>query len=412
MKPKIILALVAIQAILILQTGAQNYDTNNVVVQTFAGSGFSGYLDGQGTLTMFSTPAQVVADSLGNLFVVENSRIRKITTNAAVATFVGGGAGSLPGYGTNIAFSFGPCNGMAFDRSNILWLTSGSTSSLLRVGGDGYASITNLPGIVNVLGGICVDSANNIYLSAVYMNQIFRWRTNGTVEVFAGSGNSGSADGNGVFTSFNGPAALAADAADNIYVWDNGNYLVRRISQNRDVVTIAGKKFVPSDSDGVGTNATFLSISAMRVDNSGDLILACGASIRKISATTNVTTLAGSFNQSGYTNGLGSLARFRNASGVCLSQGVIFIADSADHRIRNLAFDPVPQPVSGANLALSTYAGLQITGVVGRTYQVQSSPDMTNWTTQATLLLNSSPYLWIDQNPVSGNKFYRAVLLP
>jgi hypothetical protein len=37
---------------------------------------------------------------------------------------------------------------------------------------------------------------------------------------------------------------------------------------------------------------------------------------------------------------------------------------------------------------------------------------MTNWTTRATLLLNASPYLWIDQNPVSGSKFYRALLLP
>src|ERR1035437_4123112 len=34
------------------------------------------------------------------------------------------------------------------------------------------------------------------------------------------------------------------------------------------------------------------------------------------------------------------------------------------------------------------------------------------WNPVATLLLTSSPYLWIDQNPVSGNKFYRAVMLP
>jgi hypothetical protein len=28
------------------------------------------------------------------------------------------------------------------------------------------------------------------------------------------------------------------------------------------------------------------------------------------------------------------------------------------------------------------------------------------------LLLNSSPYLWFDLNPVAGKKFYRALLMP
>jgi hypothetical protein len=129
-------------------------------------------------------------------------------------------------------------------------------------------------------------------------------------------------------------------------------------------------------------------------------------------AATNVVTMAGSFTQSGYTNGVGNLARFNNASGVCLSQGSIFVADSGNQRIRQISFNPQPQVVTGANLGIGTFAGVTITGTVGRTYQVQSSPDLNAWTTRTTLLLNSSPYLWIDQNPVSGNKFYRALLLP
>src|SRR5437016_555464 len=64
----------------------------------------------------------------------------------------------------------------------------------------------------------------------------------------------------------------------------------------------------------------------------------------------------------GYTNGTGSLARFRNASGVCVSQGMIFVADPDDHRIRNLIFNPSVQPVAAANLQLSTYPGLKIAG--------------------------------------------------
>jgi serine/threonine protein kinase, bacterial len=87
------------------QAKAQIYDTNNVVVQTFAGSGFSGYLDGVGQQTMFNYPSKVAGDSSGNLFVLDggNARIRKITSDGTVSTYAGGGAGSLPGYGTSVS---------------------------------------------------------------------------------------------------------------------------------------------------------------------------------------------------------------------------------------------------------------------------------------------------------------------
>jgi hypothetical protein len=230
------------------------------------------------------------------------------------------------------------------------------------------------------------------------------------VEVFVGSGNSGAIDGNGLFTSFDSPSLVVADASDNIYVWDSGNRLIRRINQNRDVVTIAGGASGGGELDGVGRNTSFNFIYSMVADNSGNIYFACGTSIRKMDAMTNVVTIAGSFTQSGYTNGAGDLARFGFASGVCLSQGMMFVADPL--RVRNITFNPSSQPVLPANLQLSTYPGLHITGTVGRTYQIQTSPDLTNWTTTATLLLTANPYLWIDQSPTWGSRFYRAFLLP
>ena len=122
--------------------------------------------------------------------------------------------------------------------------------------------------------------------------------------------------------------------------------------------------------------------------------------------------MAGSFTQTGYTNGAGNLARFNGADGVCISGGTIYVADSSNQRIRSITNNPQSQVVSGANLGIGTFAGVTITGIVGRTYQIQSSPDLNTWTTRATVLLTSSPYLWIDQNPIAGNKFYQAVLLP
>src|SRR6266436_1058786 len=320
---------------------AQNYDTNNVVVQTFAGSGFYGYFDGKGTQTMFNGPSAVVADSLGNLFVADsnNGRIRRITPDGTVSTFVGGG-NSQTGYGTNVYLYFF-LGHMFIDHSNVLWTSYGDANGghLVRIRSDAYVSMASVP--FGFTSWLCFDSGNNMYYSDGAGNQIYRLRTNGVLEVFAGSGNPGSADGNWIFSSFSGPEALAADAADNIYVWDSGTYLIRRINQNRDVVTIAGSSF--ENVDGVGRQASFRSISAMSVDDSGNLLLACGSSIRKMTAATNVLTMAGSFTETSYTNGTGATARFNGATGVCISRGTIYVADSNNQRIRSITFNPQPE---------------------------------------------------------------------
>lgn len=303
---------------------------------------------------------------------------------------------------------------MVIDHSNIISIacfnTVISSGGILRVYTDGYVEFLSFSGM-NQSSGICVDSGNNLYYSTAGGNQIFRLAANGTLTFVAGNGSSGTTDGNGIFASFNNPRALAVDAANNVYVWDFGSHLIRRIDQSQNVTTIAGNG-TASDVDGQGTGARFSSIYAMTVDNNGNIIMACGSSIRKMSAATNVTTIAGSFSQSSYANGLGALARFSGATGVWLSQGKMFVADSNNQRIRQISFDPQPELVPDSNLGIHNYAGITITGLVGRTYQIQSSPNMTNWTPRATLLLTASPYLWFDLNPVSGNKFYRAWLLP
>jgi hypothetical protein len=180
----------------------------------------------------------------------------------------------------------------------------------------------------------------------------------------------------------------------------------------QNVTTVAGGYNYYSPADGVGTNATFNVINSMSFDHAGNLYLVCGSCVRKMDPQTRVTTLAGTFYQTGYNDGPGNVALFNSANGGCFSQGMVFVADGGNNRIRNITFNAQGQPVVPANLQLNTYPGVQITGSIGRTYQIQSSPDMNTWNTVTTVLLTSSPYLWIDRNPVAGNKFYRAVMLP
>jgi len=415
MKTKIIAVLTSVVASFGWHAYAQTYDTNNEVVSTFAGSGFSGYVDGVGQQTMFNNPNSIVADSHSNLFVWDsgNYRIRKIAPDGTVSTFAGGGS-NAQGTGTNVNLMTYSIGALTVDRSNTIWATTGGVVDYLyKITAGAVVTYANFSSLSGTLQGVCADSVGNIYISCAN-NRIYRYATNAVLSVFAGSGNSGYADGNGIFTAFNYPAALATDSADNIYVWDSGNHLIRKIDQSQNVTTIAGNYSSPyaANADGIGANAAFNSISKMCVDGSGNLILACGGSIRKMDASSNVVTLAGSFTQTGYANGAGNLALFYGAEGVCISSGTIFVADTYNQRIRQISFNPQPQVVTGANLGIGTFAGVTITGIVGRTYQIQSSPNMVTWTTRATVLLTSSPYLWLDQNPIAGNTFYRALLLP
>jgi hypothetical protein len=400
---------------------AQIYDTNNDQVQTFAGYGIPFYADGQGQFSAFSAPAQIVADTASNLYVWDNgnARIRKITPAAMVSTLAGGGT-QIEGYGTNVSLSWGTGGTLAIDHANKLWLAIGSSYNgqtyLLSITTDGYVAVEN-GGLANLgtSSGLCCDSANNLYYSGG--NRIYRYDPIAqTAQAFAGDGVTGNFDGQGtVFTAFSSPAALACDRADNIYVWDSGNGTVRRIDQNENVSTIAGNGNTYSSADGTGTNASFGSgVASMFSDGAGNIYFVGGGCVRKMDAQTNVVTLAGTFSyySGSFANGPGNVARFNNPSGGCFSQGMIFIADAGNNRIRDITFNQAPQIVAPADLQIQTYAGLQITGAIGRTYQIQTSPDMNDWTTVSTVLLTSSPYLWIDSNPASGHKFYRAAMLP
>ncbi|MEI7940679.1 MAG: hypothetical protein WCK27_28725 [Verrucomicrobiota bacterium] len=417
-----LILLLAMVALSRLRVDAQTYDTNNVVVQAFAGFGIPGYVDGQGLLTEFSSPAQVVSDTASNLYVWDsgNFRIRKITPSATVTTFAGGGT-YLNAYGTNASLAWGTSGAMAIDHANTLWLLLqagyyGNVAYLVTISTNAYVSIEN-GGLTNLgtSSGLCFDSANRLYYSGG--NRIYRYDpSNGSAQAIAGTGTPGNFDGQGpVFSQFNNPTALACDQADNIYVWDSGNGTIRRIDQSLNVATLAGRaNSYYSSADGVGTNAAFSGISAMCSDNAGNLYLVCGSCIRRMDAQTNVVTLAGVFNQyqNAYADGPGYLARFYNATGGCASHGLIYIADNGFNRIRDITFNWQPEVVAPASLQLNTYPGLRITGTVGRTYQIQTSADMNTWTTRDTLLLTASPYLWIDQNAINGRSFYRAVMLP
>jgi len=166
-----------------------------------------------------------------------------------------------------------------------------------------------------------------------------------------GSGNSGSADGTGSAATFNQPNGLATDALGNLYVADTGNSTIRKVTPSGFVTTFAGSPGQAGSADGVGTNARFSNPCGVAVDGSGYVYVADTGNhtIRKISPTGSVSTLAGLSGQAGSSDGAGSIVRFNTPSGIALdASNNLYIADSGNDTIR----------VSTPGGVVSTLAGL------------------------------------------------------
>jgi hypothetical protein len=80
----------------------------------------------------------------------------------------------------------------------------------------------------------------------------------GVVTTLAGlAGSFGSADGAGTAARFNGPAGVAVDSAGNVYVADSGNGTIRKVTPTGVVTTLAGLAGSQGSADGTGSDARF-----------------------------------------------------------------------------------------------------------------------------------------------------------
>jgi hypothetical protein len=123
---------------------------------------------------------------------------------------------------------------------------------------------------------------------------VFNYELSPVVVFIAGSGFSGSADGIGAAASFTTPTGLCVDNAGNIYVADFGANTVRKITPSGAVSTLAGSVGKQGNNDGVGTDALFQSVFDVAVDASSNVFVAdyWGSRIRKITPAGVVTTFA------------------------------------------------------------------------------------------------------------------------
>lgn len=389
----------------------QIYISDPVIVEDFVGSGLIGDVDGVGNQTMFEMPASgsyfLTYDKIGNLYFLSGNKyrgkqnLRKISSNGVVSTLADASNVDLFSNSPNENFYF-------VDKSDNRII---KTSTFLEY----FNHKTGLDIRTKVINGFCVDSIGNIYLSHTSEHRIYKVDINGNYTVFAGSGNKGSADGTGIFCSFNNPEHLAIDSRNNIYVNDSYNAAIRVINQSKNVTTLVGKyRFSTSELDGTADIASISGIKGMTSTSDGNIIITDGTSIRIVYKTGFVKTIAGDYYNRGYKNGSGKESRFQFASDVVSVGNIIYVADDEYHpRIRKITLgqSSVKKPFNNINIKLS--AGITINGTVGKKYSIESSSNGgKQWNALTELELSKTPFTWYDENSVGTNNLYRVFETP
>lgn len=164
------------------------------------------------------------------------------------------------------------------------------------------------------------------------------------------AGTAGSTNATGAAARFAGPNDVVVDSAGNLYVGENSNHTIRKITPSGVVTTLAGSAGVSGTADGTGADARFKQPLGLALDGSGHILVADyeNHAIRRVTPAGVVTTLAGLAGTSGTDNATGTAARFNFPVGLVVdAAGNIFVADSANHVIRKIAVDG----------AVTTFAG-------------------------------------------------------
>jgi len=283
-----------------------------------------------------------------------------------VSTLAGGSFGFADGAGT--AAKFWNTRGVAVDGQGNVYVADAVSSHRIRkispvgvvttIAGNGTQGFANGNGTATMFAspsGVAVDGLGNVYVGDQINNCIRKITPAGVVSTFAGSGVAGYADGNGTAAQFNAPQGVALDGQGNLYVADVQNHLIRKISPAGMVSTLAGGNGIAGAADGNGAAARFNGPIGIAVDNQSNVYVADinNDRIRKINAAGAVSTLAGG--TSGFAEGSAAAAQFRHPYGIAVdNQYNVYVADMQNNRIRKITPAGVVSTLAGLDAQNNT----------------------------------------------------------
>jgi hypothetical protein len=288
------------------------------VITTAAGTGQPGFSgdNGKATDAELNRPASLVADAAGNLFIADffNHRVREVTSDGMITTYAGSGPPDettdpygVPNgtfSGDNGAAKDAQLNGptaLAMDALGNLFIADAYNHRVRMVSVQGVITTvagSNVDGSsgdggsavgagLAVAWGLSVSAGGDLFIAetggaydgpggGVPGNRVRKVTPDGIITTIAGTGKSGSSGdcGRATDAQLNLPHGLAVDSAGNLFVADEGNYRVRKVSPEGIITTVAGFGNRPYAGDGSpATEAGLRGPNQLAIDAAGNLLM-------------------------------------------------------------------------------------------------------------------------------------------
>ncbi|TCO77457.1 NHL domain-containing protein [Marinisporobacter balticus] len=341
--------------------------TEEPKIITIAGNGTAGYGGDGGPATdaSLNMPYNVVSDGNGNLYIPDqgNNRIRKVdTTTGIISTIAGDGTLEYGGDGgLATAAKLNTPGDVDVDKNGNIYIADSynhrvrkidaETGNITTIAGNGTAGYGGDGGLATAAQldrpyGLAIDEKGGVYIADYVNNRIRKVdTTTGIISTIAGDGTPeyGGDGGLAVNAKINTPAGIDLDKDGNLYIAESGGHRIRKIDVETGIIsTIAGDGTPEYGGDGgLATAATLNRPWGIKVDQNGDVYIACRSShrIRKIDGTTGIiNTIAGNGTGAyGGDEGPATAAMLKYPTGVDIDEnGNIYIADKTNHRIRKI----------------------------------------------------------------------------
>ena len=307
-------------------------------VSGVAGTGRPGYSgdDGPAVAAQLFQPRMMTFDAAGNMYIADtfNQVIRVVDPSGTISTVAGVATPVVAGSGDQCPHHFSGDGGPALEAD------------------------------LACPHSLAVSPAGHLVIADAANGRIREVDSDGIIRTIAGTGASGFSGDGGPATQakLNDPKGIVYDAAGNLYIADTSNDRIRKVDANGIITTVVGTGTQGGDGDGgPAIDAQLSEPRTLAWGPAGELYITEPKihRIRKVDASGIITRLAGT-SVAGFSGDGGPAvdAQLDTPRGIDVdADGVVYIADSANDRIRRIGVDGIITTIAGTGVSQSNGDG-------------------------------------------------------